>query len=493
MRCDWARDRFDLYRKNELSDRDVSHLEEHLSGCEPCRSAYEQEERLGALMRESLGAAPVPDEAHFARLLQRIQNRLDEEPEQEQVSEGRNLGGLIRSLFLGGEGWARGFRGAVMVAAGVAVGAFLTHTPNQPTSASDKTFPIAGYDGTDLGRARRSVEAASLQTSPRPQPTTGDVVDKGMSAEKMSSAEVAKTARELGTGEAPPYVQLAQELRQSQLLEKLQQVKLELSQSGNRQFVSEFQQVENTLYDLAALDTSADKASLEAFRTYQTAEHHALMKQYGAALRLFYQIARERPTSYLACLSRYQIGNIDYELLADYGNALINYQQVVDNFPAEYLSEPQRSQVQSRLQLLVETAKYNWQPLRLYRNARASSGEEALLHDVEVIRLFPDTSLALESAKHLTEYGLASNSGGLSSGSEILRLIEKLQGLGLPPDLTAQLQFSKAEILNLGLRNKSQALLEYGKVLEMTDKTALTSLVRTRMQTIYHSNADVGQ
>lgn len=493
MRCDWTRDRFDLYRKSELSDRESSRLEEHLEGCEPCRAVFEQEERLGALLRESLPAPSVPDEPHFAQLFRRIQSRLEEELEEEQVGASWNFGKLLWTLVAGEEGWARGFRGAVMVAAGVAIGVFLTQPQRQPLPSADRAFLPALSERPDSSQPNPLIEAASAQPSPRTQPTTSAVVEKGVNPPKTLPAEVAKSLNDLGTAEPAPYVQLAHELRESQLLEKLQQVKLELSQSGNRRLVSEFQQVENTLYDLAALDTSADKASLEAFRTYQTAEHQAFMKQYGEALRLFYQIARERPTSYLACLSRYQIGNIDYDLLEDYGNSLINYQQVVDNFPAEYLSEPQRTQVQSRLQLLVETAKYNWQPLRLYRNARSATGEEALAHDVEVIRLFPDTSLALESAKHLTEYGLTSNSGSLLTASEILRLIEKLQGLGLPADLTAQLQFSKAEILNFRLRNKSQALLEYGKVLEMTDKATLTSMVKTRMQTIYHSNADVGE
>ena len=59
--CEYARRLIHLRLDGELGDDEALLLEEHLERCDDCRLLLEELHRVGAALREGLGAMPLPE------------------------------------------------------------------------------------------------------------------------------------------------------------------------------------------------------------------------------------------------------------------------------------------------------------------------------------------------------------------------------------------------------------------------------------------------
>jgi tetratricopeptide (TPR) repeat protein len=278
---------------------------------------------------------------------------------------------------------------------------------------------------------------------------------------------------------------VSNKIRESEVLEDLANIRLNLYLSGEERYIPEFQKIEGLFYEIIQTDTAEDQSYIEMHKMYQTAERHLLNREYFDALKYYYLVAHRRPESLLAFLARFQIANLNFEVLRDYQGALMNYEKCLENYPAHFISEEKKDIILDRMELLTKNGQDNWRSLRLYHRARASRPEIAKLLYQEILESYPNSTLVQSCIEALTNFAIAEQYEGAVTPVEIIALLQSYSERWPQNPSRVYVQLGIADILNYRLHNYQQALLEYVRVVNTSSDSKVTQVAKERIHRLY--------
>lgn len=515
MRCDDVRRKLDAYVEQSLRSDEASELEDHFYSCISCREAYEACEALRVLLRAS-SQEVSPPESYFAQVFARAMQRLraEDRPRASASRFARNVREWLSSS-------RRGFRfarAAALVFVGVIGGMFLVaYAPASlpwlahPVQSSDRSQE-PGSEITQSGTEETVVPSVGTRIvkSPYERERGISVVDlsketpaEAMEPEHTEMAIVSVLPEQEHDKRAPGSegaVQLkpvapqlpsnklmlvSNKIRESEVLDDLANIRLHLYLSGDKRYIPEFQKIEGLFYEIIQADTAGDQDYIETHKMYQTAEQYLLNRQYFDALKHYYLVAHRQPKSLLAFLSRFQIANINFEILHDYEGALLNYEKCLENYPAHFISDEKKDMILSRMELLTKNGQDNWRPLRLYYRARASTPEVSKLLYQEILESYPNSTLAQPCIETLTNFAISEQYEGVVTPEEIIALFQSYSERWPQNPSRAYVQLGIADVLNYRLHNYQQALLEYLHVVDTAVDSKATEVAKKRIHLLY--------
>ena len=493
MRCDDVRRKLDDYVEQTLQEHEASALEDHLYSCSSCREEHEACEALRELLRTSSHQVSPP-ESYFQRVFTRVIRRLQAE-ERPRTSLGRFARSMSEWLSAPGLGF-RLTRAAALVLVGLIGGMYLvayapaglqwltpsvrlTETSQPPTLeiAEPRVEEPAGRaTGTRIVRSALERERG--------------ISPPGLPEEALAVAiEPERSERAIAPVLPQPrldrLILVSNKIRESEVLEDLANIRLNLYLAGEERYIPEFQKIEGLFYEIIQTDTAEDQSYIEIHKMYQTAEQHLLNRQYFDALKHFYLVAHRQPKSLLAFLARFQIANINFNVLHDYKSALLNYEKCLENYPAHFISDEKKDIILSRIELLTKNGQDNWRPLRLYYRARASSPEVANLLYQEILESYPNSTLVQSCIETLTSFAIGEQYEGMVTPEEIITLFQSYRERWPQNTPRAYVQLGIADILNYRLHNYQQALLEYLHVVNTAPDSKATLVAKKRIHRLY--------
>ncbi len=510
MRCDDVRRKLDDYVEQTLQEDEASALEDHLYSCSSCREEHEACEALRELLRTSSHEVSPP-ESYFQRVFTRVIRRLQAE-ERPRTSLGRFARTVSEWLSAPGLGF-RLTRAAALVLVGLIGGMYLvayapaglqwlTPSVRLTETSHPSTLEIAepGAEVT-AGRATgtrivRSALERERGISPpglpeealavAMEPERAERAIASVLPERESDARVAVPLKPVVPQPRLDRLMLvSNKIRESEVLEDLANIRLNLYLSGEERYIPEFQKIEGLFYEIIQTDTAEDQNYIETHKMYQTAEQHLLNRQYFDALKHYYLVAHRQPKSLLAFLARFQIANINFKILYDYESALLNYEKCLENYPAHFISDEKKDIILSRIELLTKNSQDNWRPLRLYYRARVSSPEVANLLYQEILESYPNSTLVQSCIETLTSFAIGEQYEGMVTPEEIITLFQSYRERWPQNSPRAYVQLGIADILNYRLRNYQQALLEYIQVVNTAPDSKATLVAKKSIQRLY--------
>jgi tetratricopeptide (TPR) repeat protein len=516
MRCDDVRTKLDDYFDHTLEEREASAVEEHLYSCASCRDEYETREALRDLLRTSSHTVSPPG-SYFQELFARAMQR-----HKAEARSGLNVGGFVRRVRRWVTGPGLGFRfarAAVLILVGLVAGMYLVaHAPAsfqwlipvvrssekpEPSSLEIATQPVEEgtaehASGTRIVKsaferergapvlAPAEVASAVVGEPELPEKALASAAPEGATESRISESAVSVHLKP-GAPQAQPnkLMLVANKIRESAVLEDLANIRMNLYLSGEERYIPEFQKIEGLFYEIIQTDTAEDQDYIETHKLYQTAERYLLDRQYFDALKCYYLVAHRRPNSLLAFLSRFQIANINFEVLHDYEGALLNYEKCLEHYPAHFISDEKKDMILSRMELLTKNAQDNWRPLRFYYRARTSKPEVAKLLYQEILESYPSSTLVKSSIEALTGFAIGEQYEGAVTPEEILTLLQNYCDRWPETPSRAYVQLGIADILNYRLHNYQQALLEYLHVANTASDPKATQIAKERIHRLY--------
>ena len=515
MRCDDVRRKLDDYVEQTLQEDEASALEDHLYSCTSCREEHEACEALRELLRTS-SQSVSPPESYFQRVFTRVIRRLQAE-ERPRTSLGhfaRSMRGWLSAPGLG----FRLTRAAALVLVGLIGGMYLvayapaglqwltpsvrlTETSQPPTleiAEPGAEEPAGRATGTLIVRSALERERG-ISPPGLPEEALAVAIEPERSERAIASvlSERERDGRMTGSGVAVPLKPVAPQprldrlllvsnkIRESEVLEDLANIRLNLYLAGEERYIPEFQKIEGLFYEIIQSDTAEDQNYIEIHKMYQTAEQHLLNRQYFDALKHYYLVAHRQPKSLLAFLARFQIANINFKILHDYKSALLNYEKCLENYPAHFISDEKKDIILSRIELLAKNSQDNWRPLRLYYRARVSSPEVANLLYQEILESYPNSTLVQSCIETLTSFAIGEQYEGTVTPEEIIILFQSYRERWPQNPPRAYVQLGIADILNYRLHNYQQALLEYLHVVNTAPDSEATLVAKKRIRRLY--------
>jgi TolA-binding protein len=483
MTCERVRKLLEEYFDGTLAPERETLVEEHLEACEACREEYEELEELRELLRRTSRPIP-PGEQYYQRVFRTVRASLREQPRRGALS--RLVGSLAGIAALHRSAFARSAALTATLVVGIALG--LVVSGRMLTEKAEKSIPpvpISLEKPTSIlnanGRislilpAEEGTPSQTVAKSTHDQPSPAEVVAK-------SSEVAAKSA--LAAPSRDTISLVANRIRNEAVLDNLQNMKLDLYRSGVERYIPEMQKIEGVFYDIVAQDDKSDRRYLEALKEYQGAESALLSGNYLDAIKGYYQVSYKLPNSLLAFLSRFQIANLQFEVLQDYDGALSNYKKLSEEYPSHFISDEKKELILERIDLLTKTSADNWQALRLYERAQRSKPESARALYVQMIDAYPQSPLVARAIQELVKLASANYEGAVSP-EEMITTFQSLMEKYQERTLRAMLQVGVGDVLNYQLHNYPQAMVEYNRAIQIGGSSSYGSIARERIQNLY--------
>ncbi|MCC5875351.1 MAG: tetratricopeptide repeat protein [Candidatus Sumerlaeia bacterium] len=473
-------------------------------GWEPANDCDPRWEQISTLLCEADKPQPL-DEALVSNIHLSLRRKLREEGLVKTVQPPASAGDTgflewLRQVFFGG-----GPSGQI-VRLGVACGAafFVGLTFQGAESPSRDTVSVAevapsGQTGsmTPASTATEVADAGTLSVGePTPQPAGR--LDRGAAASIDEQDDWSTTAPGGGWiyhhSLQPQMRQVSASASQAgqrsesrartmtEVIDQLQILKLNSMVSQDEQSLAEIRRIERALASLSENVEAEDSPHTRAVELFQRAEHAAAAQRYDDALRHFDNARALAPGSALAFFCEFQSGRISLEVLQDYPAALDSFRRCLNSYPANIVNGQRRAYLESRIQLLKETAADEWVSLHAWQAAeKTKTGVDAVPHLLEVVRVTSSPTLLADSSRLLADHLIRDTNRGNLNATEVASAIEKrLAQLGSNA-VSARMGFALGEIYARRFQDYPRALEEYRAALERGPDQSLEGALRLRI------------
>jgi TolA-binding protein len=509
MRCSKCQELYDEAAAGALSDSLNRKVREHLASCPACSVVWQESHALRCVLRETAQPAVMPDAAYFARLAKQaiVQAQAQETEVSGQRPEARGLldamAGLLTGLRFGVAGLARA---TALVAVGLIIGfgfsqglkggnrgnpapsGFAKPASETGMSLDGQSYlpagvvPIEGIGARPV--AFESIEKPGLITK-LDQPAQPPV-DPALFVQtwqktvalldKMSPSDEVERLRQIQ--------KVSRQVQASAVLTRLQDLKLQLVRSGQTDYIPDVHRIEEVFNQLAAASRESRASEFAHLDTYQKAEEALIQKRHDEAMRLFKMVVIQAPSSYLAARATHQMGNISFEHFRDYKNALIDYDQCLNEYPRHFLSEPILGQIHERIDLITQNSMDNYGPLWTFAQAGVTTQPAtALALYATLLKQYPQSPLVRPAIEAMTQIARQA-ADDTSSVNQLLEVFEQFQDQNPSHPFALDAQLGVADVTNFCVRNRSQAVLEYTKILEKAKDPQKIKTVQERLRSL---------
>jgi tetratricopeptide (TPR) repeat protein len=491
MRCSTCQKLYDNAVEDALSERLARKVREHVAQCPACSVVWQENDGLRQILRASAVPPSVPDSEYFARLARQVVAQAQTRPAFADPSPGwfEKLAGVFHGE---GFGMVRLAQGLALLAIGL-IGGFIL-SPNIRTQAHGAVFApprIASPVGNLLGpRNEPTISVAANETVSEPGPimkvpeaaatgvdpallvqtwkTTVDLLDK------MAPSEEVERLRQIQ--------RVSREVRAAAVLTRLQDLKDELLRSGQTAYIPDVHRIEEVFSRLASASRETQAADFAHLDTYQKAEQALIEKRYDDAMRLFQMVVLQARGSYLAARATYQMGNINYEYFRDYKNAFIDYTRCMEEFPGQFLPDAVQNQIHERMDMITQNSMDHYAPLRTFHKAESTSKPAAAIPLYSaILKQYPQSPLVRPSIEAMTRLARQA-ADDTSSVNQVLEALDQFQDQNPGHLCEMAAQLGVADVTNYCVRNRSQAVLEYTKILEKAKDPTLVKTAQERLR-----------
>lgn len=547
-RCARIQNWMDDYRQGVLPQGHVNEFETHLADCPLCGALYEEQEAMRDLLR-AVEPPSMPAERHLALLHRAIAERI---ASQGRIREalGRPFAAIKAWWYHPLSERTMATVGALAV---LAIGLFIgknftteaqTMTPQasmQTRSTETPAFNLASAPSTLAATDReqlindidlavntpthnpvarpivRPIDPAIRAVSPRPQtevasnpfPPVYVLLDDNENA-APGSAWIQDVGLPRQLTDVQPLIS-PDELTRSivatptpggstlsatnarwgdDLSEQLQRIKLDLYLRGQNDLIPEIHALESTLGRMVGSGTG-DVIQTAAQRDFTTAEDSLLRRDYHRAEAIFNQVAHEHSGTQIAALSWYHLGDIYYDIHADYAAARSCYQRAMASQHAEVFPDSVMTNMAHRLKILDDAAADDYAPLNILREAEAASAQDSLDRYRRLFLEYPGSEAAAVGISSLAERAMREIPDSPSLPIQAIDLLRVYQRQG-GASHSALAQLRIADIVYHRLHNLPQALIEYGEVSVPPGDVALETMVRDRIAQILDNQVSGG-
>lgn len=501
MDCRHVKKLLDDYFDKTLSSRNQDLVEEHLDSCPRCREEYSRMERLIAFMRDTAAPETLPSEEFFARALTCAQEARGRGPlPAEMTPFGKRLRDFWDAI-VGKPTFIRVAESFALILFGFIIASTIFKQEERST--------------TELKPLRRAEPASgqiavTAQITPAPTPvksTTGEpvlhksrVTDMEMAFKEADNTNNSSLTSLANFQSWPPtnsnYTSLedtrlrlvASPERQSDVIESIQRLKLNLYLSGESRFIPDIHKMERFVADIASATQEADNTYLNNLKTFQEAEQCLVDKQYLCAIQNYSTVSDRAPGSLMSFLGEFQAANVNYEQIGDYKAALTHYQKCVENYPSHYITEDKKEFILKRIDLLTRNSTDDWRPLKIYLKARSRDVvfDQSLTLLKQLITDYPKCSLVRDAADALSFKIINGEDVSVSLAEELVAFFQQCREKYEDKAMQQLFQFKTAEIFHQKMLNYPQAILEYNRVVEIDAMSDLAEKARGRINNLYN-------
>jgi len=267
------------------------------------------------------------------------------------------------------------------------------------------------------------------------------------------------------------------------VLARLQDLKLQLVRSGQTEYIADVHRIEEVFRQLAAASTRESQTQEFAhLETYQKAEQALIQKRYDDAMRLFKTVVIQAPGSYLAARATFQMGNINFEHYRDFKNALIDYNQCLNEFPQHFVSDTILNQIHERVELITQNSMDNYAPLLTFSRAEATSKPAAAIPlYCALLKQYPQSPLVRPAIEAMTRI-VRQVSDDTSTVNQVVEALDQFQSQNPGHSFEMHAQLGLADATNYALHNPQQAVIEYTKILDKAKDPEIVSVARERLR-----------
>ena len=511
MRCAKCQKLFDDMAHGSLPEAKARQVREHLASCPKCSVVWHENQALRCMLRRSAQPAAMPDAVYFARLARQAVAQVRAADCLVAAREGRSPGlfaamaGLLTGLRFGVTGVVRA---TALLAVGVIVGYGISHSlkagdagtssvPDRLAGArlvksespeSKPILPVAqpgalvepNVSGLLAGAGQKSEPIMKRDdlSAPAVDPTmlvqtwqkTVELLDK------MPPSDEVERLRQIR--------EVSRQVQSADLLTRLQDLKDHLVRTGQTAYIPDVHRIEGVVSQLASASREPRAFDFAHLDTYQQAEQALIEKQYAKALRLFQVVVMQGRGSYLAARATYQMGDMNFEHFRDYKNAFLDYRQCLEDYPLQFLSDAIQQQIHERVALITQNSMDDYAPLRTFAEAsQTTQPAAAVTLYAALLKQYPQCSLVAKAIEATTRIARQSPDD-TATVNQALEALEQFQVQNPSHASAIDAQLGLADITNFCVRNRSQAVIEYSKILEKTKDPEKIRIVQGRLRSL---------
>ena len=501
MDCRHVKKLLDDYFDKTLSSREQDSVEEHLVSCAKCREEYSRMERLIAFLRDTVSPDALPSPDFFNEVLARAH---EERGKGALPAETTPFGRRLRNFFdavVGRPTFLRLAESIALVLFGFIIASGIFKQEERPSVDITPNHRV--------NQANLPVETVA-QATPAPTPVKPTVGEPVLNKSRVTDMEMAfKEADNPNASSLTPYANfqswppagsnftsledtrlrlVASPERQSDVIESIQRLKLNLYLSGESRFIPDIHKMERFVADIASATQEADNIYLNNLKTFQEAEQCLVDKKYLCAIQNYSTVSDRAPGSLMSFLGEFQAANVNYEQIGDYKAALTHYQKCIENYPSHYLTEDKKEFILKRIDLLTRNSADDWRPLKIYLKAknRDVAFDQSLTLLKQLITDYPKCSLVRDAADALSFKIINGEDVSVSTAEDLIAFFQQCRERFEEKDLQQIFQFKTAEIFHQKMLNYPQAILEYNRVVEIDALSDLAEKARGRINTLYN-------
>jgi len=464
MNCEEIRSLYEEYASKILPEEKLQEIEKHLNECQVCKQEYEENKTVAETLK--VNAFCTIDNAYLSRTISKVMERIDELSSYSLYD--RILLFLKERLSIRRLGFATMF-----IVIGFLIGIIFQLYNQQKTPI----FIIPSWNNNDQSTNRAISPIAlnnysTMTNLPIPYrdwenqpyriifPTQGKKPAKSAESSNLTTKEKQLVAN----------------------IEKLSEKKpIDIDNAikkGPEESKGQVAIVTAPMTDAIKID---DVTAL-----YNKAEEYTSQGKYFDALREFQNVIRTNPMNLLASKSLYNIANIEFNELYDFEGALKDFQKYLDYYPDKYISKEIKEEVLEKIKLLTQNSQDDWASLKIFLTAQKVEPSQSVDYYSTVINNYPRSGLAEKSIDNLISLAINSYTENPKITEETLLFMQNYISSQTEADpLFPKMQLGIGDIVNYGLKDKEQALIEYSKITKNFPATEFGKEANVKIQDIY--------
>lgn len=439
----------DHYRSGELPEAEAAQFEAFMFENAQAKSAFEADEELGGLLRASLANYPPVSPDRLRAVAQRAMRQIESEAA---------AGGVPASAA----------RGKVAPTLGLLEWLLAPLRQPQLAAAAVGLFVVGGALGWGL----------------RPQPAVAPATSSGPTQVAGVTETPATPELIVSDPDAAGLIQPVSVIQKSALMENLQSVKYDLMVAGNNQQYERLLQFEHEFTQMMPAGMQTPDNKEQGLAAYQAGESALMNGNATEATAQFSKVRELDKAGMLGFLATMNLANIVFNAGEDYPQALRLYESALNAYPAQYISDRNKVDVQKRIELITRNADDDYRPLRLFNQAQKSRPDLARVHYEQLMSLYPNSSVSGLAVDQLLHFALDYPDKQLLPANEAMKIfvvfVEKFPASRLVP----QVYVAMGDLNLFRNQRPQQALLQYTVAMEQArDRNPdLAATVKSRVQ-----------